>query len=298
MGAGRNDHSAARERGFHDRWAEGIEPGTVSVEAAFEAVTAQENRFIMEILGALGDRKLLDVGAGTGESPVYFAMKGAKVTAVDVSPKMIAVCEESARRHGVEINTVVSSLEAFEPEEEAFDVVYAANVLHHVADRDSFFRKARRALKTGGLFVAWDPLRYNPFINVYRRLAADVRTEDERPLGVSDLRLARRYFPDLRHREFWLTTLTLFFKYFLIDRKDPGKVRYWKAMLAETREGIGWWFLPLKALDDLLLRLPVLRFMAWNVVQWGTKSGDIPPGTGGSRTRFSLSAGDSCDFPG
>ena len=46
-----------------------------------------------------------------------------------------------------------------------------------------------RALKPGGMFFSYDPLTYNPLINVYRRMATAVRTTDEAPLTVADIRL-------------------------------------------------------------------------------------------------------------
>ena len=98
-----------------------------------------------------------------------------------------------------------------------------------------------------------------------------MRTEDERPLRFSDLKYFRRLFREVQHREFWLSTLLIFLKYFLIDRVDPNSDRYWKRILRESPSLIGWWFGPLRRLDDLLLRLPPCQFLAWNMVIWGRK---------------------------
>ncbi len=260
-----------RESEFHDRWADATRADQVQVHAAFDAITAIENRFILSLIGGLKGKKVLDVGAGLGESAVYFALAGAEVTAVDLSPKMVRLCQEIAKRHGVEIEGVVSAAEDLRVDAETYDVVYVANLLHHVPDKEPFLRRIFSALKPGGLFLAWDPIKYNPIINVYRRLAHRVRTADEMPLGQADLELSRRIFPDLQHREFWFFTLALFLKYFAIDRYDPNKVRYWKRILKETPESIGWWFTPLAKLDSLVLRLPAARWLAWNTVQWGLR---------------------------
>lgn len=261
----------SRESAFHDRWAEGTALDAVQITEAFESITAPENRFIRSVLGDVRGMKLLDVGAGLGEAALYFARQGAEVTAVDISPQMVALCLENAKRLGLAIQGIAASAENLVLPQESFDIVYAANVLHHVAEKDRFLKTIHSALKPGGVFVAWDPLKYNPVINVYRRIASEVRSPDERPLGMGDLRLARKYFPDLQHREFWFCTLALFLKYALIDRKDPNKVRYWKAILSETPETIGWWFTPLQKLDEFLLRAPFAGCLAWNVVQWGRK---------------------------
>jgi len=91
------------------------------------------------------------------------------------------------------------------------------------------------------------------------------------PSGVEDLARTKRYLPDLRHRSFWLGTMVLFLKYYFVDRRNPNRERYWKVILRETPASIGWWFLPLQALDRVLLRLPGINLLAWNLVQWGTK---------------------------
>ncbi|MBI4860562.1 MAG: class I SAM-dependent methyltransferase [Candidatus Riflebacteria bacterium] len=260
-----------REARFHDEWASATRLEDVQIRAAFESITAQENRFILDLLAPLAHKRILDVGCGLGESALYLAMQGADVTALDISSQMIELCLQNAVRLGVRISGVVSTAERFEVEPSSFDVVHAANLVHHLQDRPGFYANVHRALKPGGTFVAWDPLAYNPAITVYRRLATRVRTVDERPLYFDEFKSSRRYFPDLRHREFWLLTLLLFVKYFAWDRLDPNRVRYWKRILLESRETIGWWFLPLQKLDSLLLRLPFVGRLAWNTVQWGTK---------------------------
>ncbi|HSD27587.1 MAG TPA: methyltransferase domain-containing protein, partial [Vicinamibacteria bacterium] len=97
-----------RERRFHDAWASRTGAPEVRVRAAFEAITAPENRFILREMGDLAGRRLLDLGSGLGEAAVYFALRGARVTATDISPEMCAVAAEAARRHGVLVETIAT----------------------------------------------------------------------------------------------------------------------------------------------------------------------------------------------
>ena len=259
-----------KESNFHDAWASATDLATVDVRAAFEAPTALENQFILSLLGPLSGRSVLDVGAGLGESSVYFALQGARVTSTDLSPSMVDTAARLAERHQVTIETVISAGENLQVASGAFDIVYIANTIHHVTNKPALFQQMRRALKPGGVFVSYDPLGYNPVIDVYRRMATKVRTEDEAPLTFADARLAARYFDDVGHREFWIASLALFLKYYAVDRVHPNQDRYWKRILRETRESLRWW-LPLRQLDDCLTRLPILRRLAWNMVMWGRK---------------------------
>jgi SAM-dependent methyltransferase len=259
-----------REAAFHDAWAGSTRLEDVLVRESFEAPTALENQFILSRMGSLAGKKLLDIGSGLGESSVYFALQGARVTTVDVSPQMVETALALGRKFGVELDGIVSDAEDLDVPKASYDVIYIANAIHHIRDREALFARMSRALKPGGLFFSYDPLAYNPLINVYRRMATAVRTPDEAPLTAVDIQLAKRHFCNVEHREFWIAGLLLFVKYYLVDRVHPNQDRYWKRILRETPERLGWW-MPLRWIDRLLTRIPMVRWLAWNVVIYGQK---------------------------
>jgi SAM-dependent methyltransferase len=258
------------ETKFHDLWAQSTPLDQIAVREAFEAPTAVENRAILALMGDLKGKRLLDVGAGLGESSVYFAILGADVTAVDISPGMVDCAVALGKVHDVKIHGVVQSGEGLDVPENYFDIVYIANTIHHVTDKERLFQQIHRALKPGGRFFSYDPLAYNPVINMYRRMATEVRTEDEAPLSFRDASVAGKYFRNVRHREFWILTLSLFLKYYLVDRVHPNSDRYWKRILHETPASL-WWWMPLEWIDRLLTRVPLIQRLGWNMVMWGEK---------------------------
>ncbi len=260
----------AKEAGFHDQWAHDTPIDQITVREAFESPTAMENRFILNRMGRLKGLKLLDIGAGLGESSVYFALQGAEVTATDLSPGMVDCAVRLGHYHRVKIDGVVSSGESLRVPSDHFDLVYIANTIHHVTDKSALWEQIHRALKPGGRFFSWDPLAYNPVINIYRRMATAVRTDDESPLTFEDVSLAAKYFHDVGHREFWIASLALFLKYYLVDRVHPNADRYWKRIYKETPQSL-WWWNPLHAADAVLTSIPLLRRLAWNMVMWGKK---------------------------
>ena len=259
-----------KERAFHNDWASSSRLDNIRIHEAFEGPTAMENTFILRQMGALGGINLLDIGAGLGESSVYFALKGAKVTTTDISPGMVDHALRLGRKYGVSIEGIVTDAESLHVSPDTYDIVYCANILHHVTDRESFFAQIQRVLKPGGRFFTIDPLAYNPVINVYRRMATEVRTEDEAPLTFRDIELAKKYFSNVQHREFWITTLLLFLKYYIVDRVHPNDDRYWKRIYKETADSLRWW-MPLRSIDGALSRIPGIRAMAWNIVMYGQK---------------------------
>ena len=255
-------HSA--ESRFHDGWASSEDLDKIKVKPAFESPVAMENAYLISQMGSLKGKRILDVGAGLAESSVYFALQGAHVTTLDLSPGMVAFAHALAQRHNVHIEGIVGTAEELPVRKNSFDIVYAANVLHHSENKNSFLKHVSEALVPGGMLASIDPLRYNPVINIYRRMATKVRTPDEEPLGFEFLDHVRQFFPEVRHAEFWLLSLALFLKYFFVDRVHPNQDRYWKRIFRETDRSL-WWWLPLRAADRLLLRLPLANRMAWNI---------------------------------
>lgn len=265
-GQAEDDGRLATERTFHDAWADSEDIENINVRTANEACTAPEMRYITRRLGDIRGKRLLDVGCGLGEASVYFALLGANVTSSDLSQGMLDVTCRLAQANGVSVTPHVAAAEDMGlPLEAQFDVIYAGNLLHHV-DIDQTLARIKPHLAPGGVIVTWDPLAYNPAINVYRIMATEVRTPDEHPLKWRDIKLFRKHFDAVETRYFWLTTLLIFLIMALGQRRNPNKERFWKVVVQEG-EKWRWLYTPLEKLDKLLLwAFPPLRLLCWNVV--------------------------------
>lgn len=258
------------ERNFHDRWAESIDVDGIRVSDYFEACTAPENRFILEHLGDVSGKTLLDLGCGAGENSVYFSLKGAHCTATDYSSGMVEKALKLAAANGVQIEARTMNVMEIEFPDNTFDIVYAANLLHHLPDPVAALREMHRVLKPGGKACFWDPLRHNPVINVYRRMAMDVRTKDERPLDIGIIKCVKSLFSETVYDSFWLATLWIFLRFYLIERVDPNKERYWKKIIAETSR-LQPTYHRLEWLDRLIKQAPFMKRFAWNIAVVATK---------------------------
>ena len=259
------DSDFQKEEEFHDRWAKQINLGEVMVDEFFEACISSENRYIYNCLGDVTGKKILELGCGAGEASVYFAKHGAVVTASDLSGGMLEIAKRLAEIHNVDLTVVQCRSDEIPFADETFDVVYAANTLHHV-DLEATLCEARRVLKTGGHFVSWDPIAHNPFINIYRHYAVHVRTDDEHPIKMEQIKLVKKYFPQATFKTTWLFTLLIFLKYFLIDRINPNKERYWKKILVEHKK-IEKLYNRLEKIDQIVLqKFRFLQRYCWNIV--------------------------------
>lgn len=255
------------EKKFHDQWASKTDVKEVLVKESFESITALENRYALKIMGNLKNKKILDVGCGLGDASVYFAKKGARVEAIDISPEMIRVTKELAKLHKVSkrVNPRCIVAENLDYPDNYFDFIFGNGALHHIDLRKSI-PKIYRVLKPSGKAVFVEPLSYNPIINVYRKIAMSVRTETEQPLTMNQIGFIGSHFKKWHQKPFHLFTLLIMIWFFVGERVNPGKERYWKKILKDGHK-YKRSFNFLNTLDRLVLHsIPSLGRYCWNTV--------------------------------
>lgn len=126
---------------------------------------------------------VLDLGCGEGRFAAELARVGATVTAVDIAEEPL----RRARRHHPDLDLRLIAAEgAWELSDACFDVVWAGEVIEHVADTAGWLSELRRVLRPGGRLLLSTPSLGRPSL-----LAA----------ALSAARFARRFDPrgeDLR----------------------------------------------------------------------------------------------------
>ncbi len=127
--------------------------------------------FALRMVPASPPMKVLDVGCGTGVNAQAIAAKGHRVWGVDVSPVAI----ERFRARGYEGE--VCNLNAGLPfADSSFDLVFASEIIEHVADTERFLAEIFRVLRSGGRLVMSTP---NSAFWVYRLLGLLGKTVSE-----------------------------------------------------------------------------------------------------------------------
>lgn len=101
------------------------------------------------------DVRLLDVGAGTGFLSLAASRLGHRVTALDISPAMLARLRESAAREGLGLDTVCAPAE--QPPSGTYDVVMERLALWTLPDPTAALTAWRRSAP-GGRLLAFESL--------------------------------------------------------------------------------------------------------------------------------------------
>lgn len=139
-----------------------LDPARVEAEYAEESALRERTRAFQELLEGedaddvaqqrlrrLKPKRLLDAGCGLGEFGAWACAElGARVLAVDLSPRMVAV----AAARGLQ--AIVADLRTLPFEAGSFDCVVANSVLYHFDDPSEAIAELARVLEPGGHLLA------------------------------------------------------------------------------------------------------------------------------------------------
>ncbi|WP_321393078.1 class I SAM-dependent methyltransferase [Emcibacter sp.] len=117
-----------------------------------------EDRVLNEMMGDPAGRDILDVGCGDGTNAIELARRGARITGVDISEKMIEAATAQAARdqpdaHFPDAHFYVATAEALPFSDQQFDIVLAKTILCFVVDPAPVFAEIARVLRPGGCLV-------------------------------------------------------------------------------------------------------------------------------------------------
>lgn len=189
----------ARERAFYD--ARAREEGPLApppLPDPFE-------RSLLDALGPVNGMRVLELGCGTGDLSLELLRRGARLSALDLSPASVEVLRERAGRFlpDAPLELVVAAAEDTGLEAGAFDRVVGKWILHH-ADVAGVGREVERVLRPGGRGAFFENQDRNRLLRFARRRLMGapgverVGTADERPLSGADVEELRQRFAALR----------------------------------------------------------------------------------------------------
>lgn len=194
-------------------------------------------------------KKVLDYCCGNGGMSIFLAQNGAAPVGIDISDTSIENCKKLALQMGVKDKATFVAMDAENTtfENNTFDVAVCSGVLHHL-DTAKAFAELARVVKPGGKVICAEPLAYNPVFQMYRKFTPHLRTKWEMGhiLGKRDLERAADNFSGVEVR---------FFHLFTIAAVPFRNTRAFSLLLRV-----------LEAVDGAVLKLPGIKWMAWQMV--------------------------------
>lgn len=159
----KNDHNHQHEHGHEHNGSANHYMHQSSMDELVERFESkdrdkyQQPEKVLEYLGAIDGKKIMDIGAGTGYFSVKLAANGANVIAADVSDDFQNYLKERIKEENIS-NIELRKLPYDSPElaKNEVDKVLIVNTYHHIEDRISYFKKVRKGINSDGELVIID----------------------------------------------------------------------------------------------------------------------------------------------
>lgn len=117
----------------------------------------QKPEIVLEYLGDLKNKKIMDIGAGSGYFSLKLADQGAQVIAADVSDEFQEVIQKRIEDNKLE-NIELRKIPYDSPNlaDNEVDMVLIVNTYHHIENRIDYFSKVKKGIKPEGELVVID----------------------------------------------------------------------------------------------------------------------------------------------
>src|SRR5439155_8074052 len=101
--------------------------------------------------GSAKGKRVLEVGVGLGADHQRFAVAGAELSGIDLTPRAIEHTRRRFQAFGLNSNLSVGDAENLGFGDGTFDIVYSWGVLHHSPDTPKAVSEVWRVLRPGGI---------------------------------------------------------------------------------------------------------------------------------------------------
>ena len=106
----------------------------------------------------ISGERALEVGVGTGKNLPYYP-RDVKMTAIDLSPRMLERAQEKASAFGLEVDLMEMDVQNLAFPDRCFDTVFATFVFCSVPDPVMGLQELRRVCKTDGRLLLLEHMR-------------------------------------------------------------------------------------------------------------------------------------------
>ena len=110
------------------------------------------NQIIKLYKNNLVNKKILEVGSGSGSDSVFLAKKGAKVTTLDFSKNAIKSAQKIAKQHKVKIKTINADCQKIPIKDNSFDLVFSVGLIEHFKKTPPHYQRTNSSSQNKWLF--------------------------------------------------------------------------------------------------------------------------------------------------
>ncbi|MCD8011421.1 MAG: class I SAM-dependent methyltransferase [Lachnospiraceae bacterium] len=145
---------------------------------------------------------ILEVGTGPGFFAILLAGLGYSVTAVDLTPNMLAEAKKNAGNLASSINFLQMNAEELRFPDESFDVLLSRNLTWNLPHPETACREWYRVLKRNGLLLNFDANWYAYLFDEQERLSYESDRRRTSELGIRDRNVGTNFdvMEDIAHR--------------------------------------------------------------------------------------------------
>lgn len=234
----------AREREFHNHRFEDDSEREERVGRFYSAIDYGFALYRERVMELSRDARLLEYGCGNASLGFDVAPVAREVIGIDISEVAIAQAQRIAAAKQLEnAKFVVDNAESMRQPDASVDVLAGSGIVHHL-DIPRAMQEVRRVLRKGGIAIFAEPMGHNPVVNWYRNRTPELRTPDEHPLLVRDIRTMSKGFARTKVTYFGFIAPVLGF---LGNETNPNS----------PLTKVVW------ALDRLICKIPFVNRYAW-----------------------------------
>jgi len=126
-------------------------------------------QFVLNKNGNITNKTILDVGCGSGQNSIYFALLGGKVLGIDKRRSCLTEAVRLSESYAVNNYCLFSRCRAeFLPiANESIDIIFSKSTIQYM-DRKKVLCEYLRIIKPGGIVILIENKPLNPFINIFR----------------------------------------------------------------------------------------------------------------------------------
>ncbi len=137
--------------------------------------------------------RVLEVGTGPGFFAIILTEADYRVTAIDLTPKMLDEARKNAASLAERIEFIEMNAEHLLFADESFDVIVTRNLTWNLPHPEKAYSEWHRVLRKGGLLLNFDANWYNYLFDEKAKVAYSADRKNAAEKGVDDLNIGDRF---------------------------------------------------------------------------------------------------------